>query len=397
MRLAVSRAASRIASTRLEWSAVPRSGDVVRGAVIDRRAHDRQTERDVDGASEAEKLHRDQTLVVIAGDDGIEAVMLIPPREQRVGWQRAGHVEPAGAARRDHRRDHVAIFRADQSGLSGVRIEAGHGDSRPIDPDPGQPLGRQLDGVLQAFRRQLARHLRDRHVNRREGHGQRVGVKEHRDASRARQVLEQLGVPAPRQPRERERLLADRRRRDPCDRPLHRVRGCLNDRVVGGTAGLGRRMPRGECSTAGGWRRTVEDGFACIGDARICYRFDRDFGTDARGVPAGDADSGLGARGLGPGARLRGRSRKPLRPFGKLRAVPSGVEGRRAWLRSHQVSGRRRSRRTRSGRRNSCRSRSGCCSLLPRRSRRASRPSRSGARSEGSISDGRTSPTAWTG
>src|SRR4026209_3043826 len=43
------------------------AGDVERGAVIDRGANDRQSERDVDGASKGQQLHRDQALVVIAG------------------------------------------------------------------------------------------------------------------------------------------------------------------------------------------------------------------------------------------------------------------------------------------------------------------------------------------
>src|SRR5262245_58328832 len=48
------------------------SGDVECRAVVDRGANDREPERDVDGTSECEQLHRNQTLIVIAGDHGIE-------------------------------------------------------------------------------------------------------------------------------------------------------------------------------------------------------------------------------------------------------------------------------------------------------------------------------------
>ena len=49
-------------------------GDVERGAVIDRRAHDRQAQRDVDRPAERQQLHRNQPLIVIAGNHCVELV-----------------------------------------------------------------------------------------------------------------------------------------------------------------------------------------------------------------------------------------------------------------------------------------------------------------------------------
>src|SRR5262249_927667 len=45
--------------------------DVERRSVVHRRANDRQTERHVHGLPECEELHRNQALIVIAGDDGV--------------------------------------------------------------------------------------------------------------------------------------------------------------------------------------------------------------------------------------------------------------------------------------------------------------------------------------
>src|SRR5678815_3584629 len=49
--------------------------DVVRGAVIGRRAHDRQPERDVDRLVEVDELDRDQALVVIHRDERVVAAV----------------------------------------------------------------------------------------------------------------------------------------------------------------------------------------------------------------------------------------------------------------------------------------------------------------------------------
>ena len=70
--VAARRAASRTASTRLDGSARPCPAMSNAGAVIDRGANDRKTQRDVDRAAESHQLDRDQTLIVIAGDHGVE-------------------------------------------------------------------------------------------------------------------------------------------------------------------------------------------------------------------------------------------------------------------------------------------------------------------------------------
>src|SRR4030095_16587345 len=47
------------------WIGLAAPGDVERRAVIDRRAHDRQAQGDVDGLPEGQQLHRNQALIVV--------------------------------------------------------------------------------------------------------------------------------------------------------------------------------------------------------------------------------------------------------------------------------------------------------------------------------------------
>src|SRR4051794_21622116 len=72
----------------------PLAGDVERGAVIDRRADDRQPEGDVDRAPECEQLYRNEPLVVVARDDDVE-VAARGPRENGVPRPRAGDIDVA--------------------------------------------------------------------------------------------------------------------------------------------------------------------------------------------------------------------------------------------------------------------------------------------------------------
>ena len=76
------RPASSVASIMLGRIGDAFAGDVERGAVIDRRADDRQAERDVHRVTEREQLHGNQSLIVIAGDHRVE---LAPRRAHEHG------------------------------------------------------------------------------------------------------------------------------------------------------------------------------------------------------------------------------------------------------------------------------------------------------------------------
>ncbi len=100
------------------------AGQIERGAMIDRGAHDRQPERDVDGVAEAGVLEHRQTLIVVHGQHHVVA-REVARHEQRIGGQRAVDVE---AQRRAPARSPGAIIAlllvAQVSALAGVRIEA---------------------------------------------------------------------------------------------------------------------------------------------------------------------------------------------------------------------------------------------------------------------------------
>src|SRR5947209_6790493 len=52
------------------------------------------------------------------------------PREHRIGWQRAAHVESVGAYGRNRRPDLAILFAAEESVLARMRIETGDRDAR---------------------------------------------------------------------------------------------------------------------------------------------------------------------------------------------------------------------------------------------------------------------------
>ena len=70
-------------------------GDTESGAVIGRRADERQTQRDIDPLVEMQRLDGDQCLVVIAAQHRV----ISGPRarvEQRIGRERPGRIDPLG-------------------------------------------------------------------------------------------------------------------------------------------------------------------------------------------------------------------------------------------------------------------------------------------------------------
>ena len=129
------------------------AGDVEGGAVIDRRPDDRQAERDVDGAAEREQLHRDQPLVVIAGDDASNS-----PRAARANTVSPGHgpvIVDAALARGVHGgTEHGFVFVADDAVLPGMRIQPGQREPRPRIAEARQLPRREIDDVVDQLARQ---------------------------------------------------------------------------------------------------------------------------------------------------------------------------------------------------------------------------------------------------
>src|SRR5262249_17813826 len=105
------------------------AGDIEGGAMIDGGPNHRQADGDIDAAVDPHHLDRAMALVVIHGHYQIE-IAALRPEEQRVGWERTGHVEAIGAELPDRRRDLLFLFTiAEQAIFAGVRIDAAHPDA----------------------------------------------------------------------------------------------------------------------------------------------------------------------------------------------------------------------------------------------------------------------------
>ena len=230
------------------------AGDVERGAVIDRRADDRQAQRDVHGLAEREQLHGHQALIVVAGDDDVE-LAAVRAHEHGVGGQRPDDVDAAGPARPPRRARSPSSSScpirpcSPACGLSPATAIRGRSHA-----EPRQLARGQRDRAGHQVARERPRHLGERDVDGREHDAQLGRVEHHRDEAAAGEVAEQVGVPAPRQARQRERLLADGRRRDrrprarPSRRPTART---ITSYAARPAAALRARRAR-TTSTAGG-------------------------------------------------------------------------------------------------------------------------------------------------
>src|SRR5262245_13982577 len=74
----------------------PGPGDVGRSPVVDRGAHDRQPERDVDALAEARVLEDRQALIVVHRERAVRARQPVR-NEQRVCWERTLEAHPLRA------------------------------------------------------------------------------------------------------------------------------------------------------------------------------------------------------------------------------------------------------------------------------------------------------------
>src|SRR6185437_5910476 len=119
------------------------------GAVVDRRANNRDAERDVYRAMEVDQLHRDVALVVIHRDDEVELAAYAADKDgvRRVG---AGAVEALCARFVDGGRDDLGVLSSEEVVLSGVRVQAGDRDARCAAEHEGEGIRAKLDGAHDA-------------------------------------------------------------------------------------------------------------------------------------------------------------------------------------------------------------------------------------------------------
>ena len=88
--------------------------------------------------AERQQLHRNQPLIVIAGDDDVE-LAAGGAHEHRVARERTRDID-ARRARHcvDRRRDRVDLLPPEQPVFAGVRVQARHGNARPRDTEARQ-------------------------------------------------------------------------------------------------------------------------------------------------------------------------------------------------------------------------------------------------------------------
>src|SRR5690606_37193033 len=103
------------------------AGDVERGAVIDRHAHDRQADRDVDAVVAVDRLERGMALIVIAGNHEFPFAAH-GLRKQGVRGNRARGENAGGIGFGHGRRQNLGVLRTENAVFAGVRIQTRNGD-----------------------------------------------------------------------------------------------------------------------------------------------------------------------------------------------------------------------------------------------------------------------------
>ena len=96
--------------------------------MVDGGADEGKAQGDVHGVAEGGQLHRNEPLVVIAGDDGVELSSL-GPDEKAVGRERPRHVDALAPQVRDRGHEDVLLLPAEQAVLARMGIQSAKGDA----------------------------------------------------------------------------------------------------------------------------------------------------------------------------------------------------------------------------------------------------------------------------
>src|SRR5439155_17825616 len=125
------------------------TGELDRGAVVDRGADHGQAERDVDTPAEARVLEHGQALIVIHRKRAIGPGEPIR-NEQRIRWQRSGEPQAFRAQFIEDGPDHFDLLSPEVAALAAMRIETGDQDPRRGDSEAADKLRVQdPDGVFE--------------------------------------------------------------------------------------------------------------------------------------------------------------------------------------------------------------------------------------------------------
>ena len=102
--------------------------------MVDRGADKRQAEGDVDAVAEAGEFQYRQALVVVHGEYGV-GVFEQKGLEQGVGGIGAAHIDALLAQVGERGFDNLDFFAAEVTAFAGMRVEAGHQNTRGGDAE----------------------------------------------------------------------------------------------------------------------------------------------------------------------------------------------------------------------------------------------------------------------
>src|SRR5215471_2187588 len=170
------------------------SGNIKGGAVIDRSANERQTQRYIDCLAEGKALDRNHSLVMITRHHGIE---LAARRTQKYGVsrKRPRHIDSIGDhAMLDRRHDFSGFFNAEQPPFSSVWIQGCNCDPRLLDSPALQLVMGQADDFLEPFAPHQSNRLRQRDMSRDQDDAQVGRDETHSIVMRSAKMCQELSV-----------------------------------------------------------------------------------------------------------------------------------------------------------------------------------------------------------
>lgn len=167
------------------------AGDVVGATVIGRGANDGKADSGVHPVSKAGEFDRDETLIVIHGDDNIEFATA-GTEENGVGGVWTGGIKMLGGT--DGWDDDVVFFGAEGAGFAGVRVESAHCDARLRDAQLATREVGKFYGCFDAIDGERVWDGTERLMNRDENHAEAGSGEHHSVALRAGDFSKQVGV-----------------------------------------------------------------------------------------------------------------------------------------------------------------------------------------------------------
>lgn len=261
-------------------------GDGKGSAVVRAGAGLGQAEGDIHGGVEVEQLERNEALVVIHGEHGIElALGGVTENGIRHGGSAEGRSSEL-VQMVNGRADDADFLVAERAVLPGVGIESGDGDARVTDAAALEKSGGELADADDALDGEKLRHAGERFVNCGEADAEGGSSEEHAVVGHTEGVGEKLGLTGKGKPEGLQPFFGNRAGDDGVGRAVLHAAGGFVQGVErgGGRAGIG---------LAGDAGRAIADDFQVEsgGDEWRGEGEIDDLGTDSGGIAKGDENA----------------------------------------------------------------------------------------------------------